>query len=705
MTDLERTAGSAESVAELLRVVRRRPVRTRGGQRRRLRRPGHGGSVDELAVAAEACCRRRRTRPVRALGVRACRPRARTSSAGAARRRHRHGRCCFAARGRPQLTATRRRLRAGTPEHLPRGHASGTSTLQGHDPGTRPYIGVAPRDAARPPAGPAGRGLLGSGRPPRPPPRCSRRARGLVRDGKIGDEDLARTRGRWPATARPRRPTPVEPTAHPDPSGASAVRIREDVWTLSATANGWHPTLLWYARAACARSRPATRAGFATLAPGGTSPRSHGDRPDRPGNGPAGARWDSCEHGSWHFLPWHRVYLHHFERIMRDEIVAGSAAPRTWALPFWNYSDTSPPDVRSLPPAFRATTTCRTEPAEPALRVNQRGPNINAGSRIPRVGATPRRHVAETAFTLASSLAASAGGPATSARTGAAGRGSWRTTRTASSMSTSAASTPVGYMSASRPPAQDPIFWLHHANIDRLWEAWRAPRDEPNPTRPAGCADARSSSAAGSTTTSLHDRAGASTRGSRRSGYRYSDMPVSAERRRGARGAAGRSGRRSGSARTRVGRRSWSGPHPGPCARRPADDDAGRVSAPDRAGREGDDGGRRATAPVHGSTCGSRTSPAPGSTPSRGSRCTSTSRQAGEAARLPRPAGRGRVDVRCRSRPLSRTATHSGSGRRRHLRHHPDRPGAGDGRQRGTRRPCRRSFTPSPGRSGSVARG
>jgi tyrosinase len=28
-------------------------------------------------------------------------------------------------------------------------------------------------------------------------------------------------------------------------------------------------------------------------------------------------------------------------------------------------------------------------------------------------------------------------------------------------------------MSLFETAAQDPIFWLHHSNIDRLWETWR----------------------------------------------------------------------------------------------------------------------------------------------------------------------------------------------------------------------------------------
>ncbi len=39
-------------------------------------------------------------------------------------------------------------------------------------------------------------------------------------------------------------------------------------------------------------------------------------------------------------------------------------------------------------------------------------------------------------------------------------------------------------MSAFETAARDPIFWLHHANIDRLWEAWLALGEPDNPRNP-----------------------------------------------------------------------------------------------------------------------------------------------------------------------------------------------------------------------------
>ena len=200
--------------------------------------------------------------------------------------------------------------------------------------------------------------------------------RALLRDGKIGEKT-------WPEllaleTTPPvptPTPTPVPtPTPTPTPpSAVPAVRVREDVWTLSA-ANPWHPTLLWYARGVAAlkaRVDPADPRSWAHLA------ATHGTFAAKPW--PAGAEWNSCEHECWHFLPWHRGYLHHFESIIHAEILR-MGGPGDWALPFWNYSDTTRPDVLKLPPAFRAATLPDGTTNE--LLVAQRRPGLNSGDPI-----------------------------------------------------------------------------------------------------------------------------------------------------------------------------------------------------------------------------------------------------------------------------------------------------------------------------------
>jgi tyrosinase len=85
--------------------------------------------------------------------------------------------------------------------------------------------------------------------------------------------------------------------------------------------------------------------------------------------------------------------------------------------------------------------------------------------------------------------------------------------------------TPPGLMTLFETAAQDPIFWLHHANLDRLWEAWlRRGAARRNPTAGAWL-DAQWTFGSGSTETTLRTRDVLDPR-QPPLGYRYADMPV-----------------------------------------------------------------------------------------------------------------------------------------------------------------------------------
>ena len=69
---------------------------------------------------------------------------------------------------------------------------------------------------------------------------------------------------------------------------------------------------------------------------------------------PALAAWSTCQHGSFFFLSWHRMYLYYFERILR-----AASGDANLTLPYWNYSDASDPNAPALPLPFR-------QPADPS---------------------------------------------------------------------------------------------------------------------------------------------------------------------------------------------------------------------------------------------------------------------------------------------------------------------------------------------------
>jgi tyrosinase len=89
--------------------------------------------------------------------------------------------------------------------------------------------------------------------------------------------------------------------------------------------------------------------------------------------------WNQCQHGSWYFLPWHRMYLHHFETMV-GAAVETLGGPSDWGLPYWNYSDASDPNARLLPTAFRTPT--KSDRSVNALYVATRTPASNSGGQF-----------------------------------------------------------------------------------------------------------------------------------------------------------------------------------------------------------------------------------------------------------------------------------------------------------------------------------
>jgi hypothetical protein len=217
---------------------------------------------------------------------------------------------------------------------------------------------------------------------------------------------------------------------------------------------------------------------------------------------PAGASWNQCQHATWYFLPWHRMYLHFFEKIVRAAIEEAGEDPSGWALPYWNYSDGAQPPSNTLPRALRARRL-PDDSANPLFvpypnRNNGRGSvpldkGINDGGQLPRRYLTYSQALNFTNFTFPPGPSPGFGGP----RTGFHHEGG-------------ADSSPFGelenqphnivhvlvggdlgnscrggWMTDPNCAAQEPVFWLHHSNIDRLWNRWGALPGHLDPTQTA----------------------------------------------------------------------------------------------------------------------------------------------------------------------------------------------------------------------------
>jgi tyrosinase len=182
--------------------------------------------------------------------------------------------------------------------------------------------------------------------------------------------------------------------------------------------------------------------------------------------------WNQCQHNSWFFLPWHRMYLGYFEQIVESIIKSMPGGPSTWSLPYWNYSDSTNASAGRLPLAF---TLPKMKDGKPnPLRISQRRGNDNAPIVSSAASDVTKCLRAATFEGPAVAGLAGFGGPKTGFNhSSGPGAPLGRVDATPhGSVHGSVGGFRGGFMGAFNTAALDPIFWLHHANIDRLWEVW-----------------------------------------------------------------------------------------------------------------------------------------------------------------------------------------------------------------------------------------
>lgn len=167
--------------------------------------------------------------------------------------------------------------------------------------------------------------------------------------------------------------------------------------------------------------------------------------------------WQTCQHGSYFFLSWHRMYLYYFERILRD----ASGHPDL-TLPYWDYTTGTASD-RQLPLPTR-------EPAEAsnALWIPQRSPVMNGGGTLSlsAVNAGPALDLID--FCSPTGSGSSFGGQ----EVGAPVHGGSPHSVFEMTPHDAVHVQVGGFMGSFSTAARDPVFWFHHANIDRLWSRW-----------------------------------------------------------------------------------------------------------------------------------------------------------------------------------------------------------------------------------------
>ncbi|GAB2181118.1 hypothetical protein DLREEDagrD3_13410 [Denitratisoma sp. agr-D3] len=162
-----------------------------------------------------------------------------------------------------------------------------------------------------------------------------------------------------------------------------------------------------------------------------------------PADGFTAQAWGSCQHGTMGFLPWHRMYLYFFERVVRKQ-----AGDPNLNLPYWDYFATTGAGGKgiALPAIVRS-------PGGNSLYDEFRTPGLNAyKTAIDSNTGSAAQAFKFTDFTNFSHQLESQPHGAMHCAAGS-----------------SCNAPDIGQVPLA---GLDPVFYMHHANIDRLWQCW-----------------------------------------------------------------------------------------------------------------------------------------------------------------------------------------------------------------------------------------
>lgn len=165
--------------------------------------------------------------------------------------------------------------------------------------------------------------------------------------------------------------------------------------------------------------------------------------------GQARMHQDHCHRQMGHFTTWHRLYIHSFEEIIRE-----LTGVKNWALPYWNWTDNP-----QMPLAFFGSnnpldTTFWNDPNPTTDPDSAR--SITQNDTIPAAAVGLGKIENQKIFEVFSSRLDLGPHGAIHVAIG-------------------------GHMRRFLSPL-DPIFWLHHCNVDRIWARWSTSFKNPENT-------------------------------------------------------------------------------------------------------------------------------------------------------------------------------------------------------------------------------
>ncbi len=164
--------------------------------------------------------------------------------------------------------------------------------------------------------------------------------------------------------------------------------------------------------------------------------------------------WNTCQPHSGqnanNFLPWHRLFVYFFERIIQQ--VSGRT---DFTLPYWDYTSSDPTKRGILPVQFRMPS----DPLFASLYRAERTSLANSGLPIQKNQPGDPMNIDDAMAKTNYMTVDTVQGFCRAIDSGIHGR-------IHVLVGTSKGMGAVPYA------ARDPLFWVHHSNIDRLWASW-----------------------------------------------------------------------------------------------------------------------------------------------------------------------------------------------------------------------------------------
>lgn len=172
------------------------------------------------------------------------------------------------------------------------------------------------------------------------------------------------------------------------------------------------------------------------------------------------------EVGLYRFLGWHRRYLIEFEReLQRVDAVLRPAATSQLGVPYWKWQDPFPAWLSGFLPAKDPASGATPPPrknAPPPDKANSTDIGVIVDQfAIQHTGLSSENDYTRFTYGVEGWGRRPDGKSLPAHNHGHAWIG--------------------GIMNNTSTSPTDPIFWLHHAQVDRLWEAWRQAHPMPEP--------------------------------------------------------------------------------------------------------------------------------------------------------------------------------------------------------------------------------